>query len=102
MAMADKKDAAANKGTGRVQTGNASGDTREKAVAFWNFDFPTKSGEKKRMTSLALMESDPFHAQIIEFLSDPETREERIAQLTAKLLGSVNFIKTGDAALLDL
>lgn len=101
MAMGDK---ATQKNTGaaagRVQTGNA--DTREKAVAFWNWDFPTKNGEKKRMTSLALMESDPFHAQIIEFLADPETREERVAQLTAKLIGSVNFIKTGDAALLDL
>lgn len=98
MALGDK----ANKGQpeSRVQQGN--NDTREKAVAFINWDLPTKSGEKKRMQSLALVESDPFHAQIIDYLSDPATREERVAILTAKLIGSVNFTKTGDAALLDL
>lgn len=99
MALGNKNEQAQ---TSRVQTGNGQQDTREKAAAFWNWDFPTKDGDKKRMTSLALMASDPFHAQILEYLSDPATREERIKQLTAKLIGSVNFIKTGDAALLDL
>lgn len=101
MAMGDKA-TQKNTGTatGRVQTGNA--DTREKAVAFINFDFPTKNGEKKRLTSLALMESDPFHAQLIDYLSDPTTREEHVAKVVAKLIGSVNFVKTGDAAVLDL
>lgn len=98
MALGDK----ANQQTSRVQTGAGQQDTREKAAAFWNFDFPTKDGDKKRLTSLALMQSDPFHAQILEYLSDPATREERIKLLTAKLIGTVNFIKTGDAALLDL
>lgn len=101
MALGEK----ANKSTGtnaadRVQQGN--NDTREKAVAFINFDLPTKSGEKKRMVSLGLVSSDPFHAQLIDYLSDPVTRDERVAQVTAKLIGSVNFIKTGDAAVLDL
>lgn len=100
MAMGDK----ANKDTtgSRVQQGAGKAETREKAVAFLNIDFPTKNGEKKRLTSLALMESDPFHAQLIDYLSDPETREANTAKIVAKLLGSVNFIKTGDAALLDL
>lgn len=103
MALGDKATGKNNgAAAGRVQTGNASGDTREKAVAFLNIDFPTKNGEKKRLTSLALMESDPFHAQIIEYLADPATREENTAKVIAKLLGSCNFTKTGDAALLDL
>lgn len=85
----------------RVQTANAA-DTREKAVAFINFDFPTKNGEKKRLVSLALVESDPFHKQLIDFLQDPATRDENIAKVTAKLIGTVNFSKVGDAALLDL
>lgn len=98
MALGDK--ATGTTQTSRVQT--AAADTREKAVAYINFDLPTKDGEKKRMTSLALMASDPFHAQVIDYLSDPVTRDARVAQVTAKLIGSVNFIKTGDAALLDL
>lgn len=96
------KDKPATTQTSRVQTGNAQADTREKAVAFINFDFPTKNGEKKRLVSLALVESDPFHKQLIDFLSDPATRDENVAKVTAKLIGSVNFQKTGDAALLDL
>lgn len=89
-------------GNSRVQTGAASADTREKAVAFINFDFPTRNGEKKRLISLALMESDPFHKQLIDFLQDPANRDDNIAKVTAKLIGTVNFTKTGDAALLDL
>lgn len=100
--MALEEKATARTATTRVQTGNAQADSREKAVAFINFDFPTKNGEKKRLTSLALMESDPFHAQLIDFLQDPATREENVAKVVAKLIGTVNFVKTGDAALLDL
>jgi hypothetical protein len=102
MALGDK---ANSKNTGnntadRVQQGN--NDTREKAVAYINWDLPTKDGDKKRMSSLALVSSDPFHAQLIDYLSDPATRDERVKLVTAKLIASVNFIKTGDAALLDL
>lgn len=89
-------------GTSRVQTGAPAADTREKAAAFINFDLPTKSGEKKRMVSLALNASDPFHAQLLEYLSDPETREANVAKVTSKLIGSINFAKVGDAAVLDL
>lgn len=88
--------------TSRVQTGSGNTDTREKAVAFINIDFPTKNGEKKRLVSFGLMASDPFHQQLIDFLNDPETRDANIAKVTQKLIGSVNFIKTGEAALLDL
>lgn len=88
--------------TGRVQTGNANNDTREKAVAFVNLDYPTRDGGKKRLTSLALMASDPFHAQLIAALEDPATREVRVQQIVARLLGSVNFTKVGDAAELAL
>lgn len=87
-------------GTSRVQTG--AGDTREKATAYINWDLPTKDGGTKRMAALALVPSDTFHAQILDYLSDPVTREERVKVLTSKLLGSVNFTKTGDAAVLDL
>lgn len=95
MAMGDKA-----KNTSRVQQGNT--ETRERAVAWLNFDLPTRSGEKKRFVSLGLMESDEFHKQVIDYLADPETREAGIEMITKKLILTVNFIKTGDAAVLDL
>lgn len=100
--MALDKETTNNKTGGRVQTGGQQQDNREKAVAFINFDFPTKNGEKKRLVSLALMESDPFHKQLIDFLADPATRDENVAKVTGKLIGTVNFSKVGDAAILDL
>jgi hypothetical protein len=77
--------------------GTRNSDTQgewEKAKGFINISIPTAAGDKVRLVSVPLKESDPIHKQLLAWLSEEPTREGRLNGLTSKLSLSFNAVRS--------
>lgn len=83
----------------------AAGKDYEKAAGFFNIALPSKAGEQLRFHSVPLMESNVVHKQVIDFMNEatsPEDRAARAAKVMAKLVGTYNPVRTEAEQALDL
>ncbi len=83
-----------NKATSRGNAADRANGEWEKAKGFLNISVPTAGGDKVRLISVPLKESDPIHKQLLTWLGEEETREGRLNGLTSKLQLSFNAVRT--------
>lgn len=85
---------------------NAAGKEFEKAKAFLNISLPSRDGKSTRLHALPLVESNPIHAQLIQYLSEAQSDEalmaERIGNLKQRLVLDVGFTRDAESSALDL
>lgn len=74
----------------------------EKAKGFLNLSITTKNGDAIRLFSAPMRESNEIEKQIVEFLADPETREERVKQLLGRLVLQYNPTRSTEEMQLGL